>query len=438
MRPVATVSAAFAAALTLALTGCANNFNAATNPQPLALGTIQGQAFGGQQPVSGATIQLYQVGTTGYGAGATPLITGAAVTTAANGSFTITGQYTACTSGSQIYITASGGNPGSGVNNSLALMAGLGLCDNLTTSSFININEITTVGTVWALAPFMTGVNIGAPTTNQAGLVQAMADVNVLTNTTIGSTPGAGLPAGATSPTAEINTLADILASCVNSTGAGDGGPCDRLFANATSRTGVVPTDTVTAAINIATQPSKNVATLLGLSSSTAPFQPTLTAVNDFTIGVVYSVGGFNGPSSVAVDSGNNVWVTNATGNSVTELSHAGLPLSGAAGFIAGAPNAPSAIAIDAAGNAWIANAGNSTVTKLTVAGANATGSPFTGGGLNAPSSIAIDSSGSVWLANRGNGTVTALSSQGVALSPSAGYVPAGVTAATAIAIDPR
>ncbi len=437
MRPLAPIATAAFAAVTLALTGCANNFNTVANSGPVTMATIQGRTFGGQQPVSGATIQLYQVGATGYGSGATPLLTGAAVTTNAAGGFGITGRYT-CTSGTQVYITARGGNPGAGTNNSLALMAGLGLCDNLTSATFININEITTVGTVWALAPFMNGITIGAPTTNQVGLVQAMADVSVLTNTTTGGTPGASLPVGATSPTSEINTLADILASCVNSTGAGDNGACDKLFANATSQAGVVPADTVTAAINMATQPYKNVATLLSLSNAAAPFQPTMAAVNDFTVGVTYSVGGFSTPSALAIDAGGNVWVTNSAGNSVTELSHAGLPLSGTTGFKVGALNAPSAVAIDAAGNAWVANAGNSTVTELSSAGTNVTGSPFSGGGLNAPSSIAIDASGSVWLANRGNGTVTALSAKGAALSPTTGYAPSGLTAPAAVAINPR
>ena len=278
MRPFAPVSAAILAAITLAVTGCANNFNPVASTAPVAFGTIQGRTFGGQQPVSGATIQLYQVGTTGYGAGATALITGTAVTTDTNGNFSITGKYTACTSGSQIYITARGGNPGGGNNASLALMAGLGLCDNLTTSTFISINEVTTVATVWAMAPFMNGTTIGAPATNPAGLAQAMADVAVLYQRLQPERPPArACPTGATSPTSEIDTLADILASCVNSTGTGDGAACDRLFTNATSRTGAVPTDTVTAAINMATQPSKNVTTLFGLSTSTAPFQPTLT-----------------------------------------------------------------------------------------------------------------------------------------------------------------
>lgn len=52
----------------------------------------------------------------------------------------------------------------------LAMMAGLGLCENLTASTYIFINEITSVAAVWALSPFMTGatasVTIGAPSSN--------------------------------------------------------------------------------------------------------------------------------------------------------------------------------------------------------------------------------------------------------------------------------
>jgi len=53
---------------------------------PLAL---NGHVMGGQQPVSGATIQLYAAGSSGYGSASTGLLT-SAVTTDASGSFTIT------------------------------------------------------------------------------------------------------------------------------------------------------------------------------------------------------------------------------------------------------------------------------------------------------------------------------------------------------------
>src|SRR5438445_4103263 len=66
---------------------------------------------GGQQPVSGATLQLYAVGTTGDGSAATALLT-QAVTSDANGNFDITGAYTCPSASTLVYITATGGNPG--------------------------------------------------------------------------------------------------------------------------------------------------------------------------------------------------------------------------------------------------------------------------------------------------------------------------------------
>src|SRR5580693_6047513 len=115
----------------------------------------QGLVHGGQQPVTGATIQLYAVGTTGDGSAATPLLSPAPVSDA-NGGFNISGTYTCPSSSSLVYIVASGGNPGlpPGTNNgALSLMAALGPCGNLSASTFIIINELTTVAAVYSLAP---------------------------------------------------------------------------------------------------------------------------------------------------------------------------------------------------------------------------------------------------------------------------------------------
>jgi len=120
---------------------------------PAALTHISGSVFGGQQPVSGATIQLYSVGTLGAGSPSTPLIA-STVTTNGSGQFNITGTYS-CTSATEVYIVALGGNAGSGTNTTLSLMAALGPCSALTSSTFINMNELTTVAAVYALAPFM-------------------------------------------------------------------------------------------------------------------------------------------------------------------------------------------------------------------------------------------------------------------------------------------
>jgi trimeric autotransporter adhesin len=136
-----------------ALTGCGISHLPTAAKPALAL---SGQVHGGQQPVSGASIQLYEVGTTADGSPSVALLT-PAVTTDSGGGFNITGLYTCSPSTSLVYLAAVGGNPGlaGGVNPNLVLLTALGPCNNLTSSQFININEVTTVAAVAALAPFM-------------------------------------------------------------------------------------------------------------------------------------------------------------------------------------------------------------------------------------------------------------------------------------------
>src|SRR6185312_7664515 len=97
--------------------------------------------------------------------------------------------------------------------------------------------------------------HIGTSSSNTTGLAEAFAAINEIVTTTNGTTPGPALPAGATLPTFEINTLADILEQCINSGGgtAGDSSPCGNLFDLAPNAAGTVyPTDTITAALNMA------------------------------------------------------------------------------------------------------------------------------------------------------------------------------------------
>jgi hypothetical protein len=69
-------------------------------------------------------------------------------------------------------------------------------------------------------------------------------------------------------PVAELNTLADIIAACVNSTGGSapsgisDGSLCRNLFALTPNSSNGYLTDTVTALLNIARNPSQNVTAL--------------------------------------------------------------------------------------------------------------------------------------------------------------------------------
>ena len=402
-------------AVTLLLSGC--NLTQ-TAPFPIEGQSFQGRVMGGQQPIAFSAIALYAAGSTGYGSAftyssGTSLLGTHNVQTDALGNFTITGDYTCPSASTPVYLVATGGNPGSGTNANVALMAALGPCSNLQITTFINVNELTTVASVWALSPFMTGIsNVGTSPTNSIGLVNAFATVNKLVSTTTGITPGPSLPSGATSPTAKINTLGDILAACINSTGGvhGDGSPCGTLFAN-TAVNGVFPTDTITAALNIAQHPNQNVAALNALAVAASPFQPTLgSAPNDFALVVTHTGGGLSSPSGIAVDGSGNVWAANTANNSATKLNNLGASLSGATGFTAGPLSAPNAIAIDPSGNAWLTNQ-NNTVVMLNPGGSSAT--IFSGANFNLPDAIAIDSTGNAWVSNNGNSTLTQITSGG-------------------------
>jgi hypothetical protein len=260
------------------LSGCAMQ-NVAP-PSPVAIPTLKGKVHGGNQPVVGATIQLYAAGTAGYASPAQPLIS-KSVTTDTEGNFTITGDYT-CPSVSgqdtQVYITATGGNPGldgDPDNNALALMTTLGSCSALTSSTSININELTTVAAVWSLAQFMSGyANVGVTSTNYSGLQNAFFTSTQL----VSNYSGLAVPstANTTIPIAELDTLANVLAACVNSTGDTSTAttPCSKLFAATTPTGGTPAADTIGAALNIALNPASRLATRLDSPQPTPPSNP--------------------------------------------------------------------------------------------------------------------------------------------------------------------
>ncbi len=272
-------------------------------PVKVHLSSLSGVVYGGQQPISDSLVQLYAVGTTADGAVATPLIS-ATVTTSdgsgnasnsnANagnrfnalpiGTFTITGDYQCPSASTQVYLVSVGGNPGlaSGTNNpNIAIMAALGSCGNLTPSTYLYVNELTTVGSIAPLANFMSSYGaIGSSPSDAAQLTAAMSEVSEYTNVGTGSVPGPTLPAGYYASSTEIITLGDIIANCVNSAGgvAGDGSYCGQLFTLATPTGGTAPTDTIGAILNIVKNPTLNVCSIFYLVGPSEPFEPTLAA----------------------------------------------------------------------------------------------------------------------------------------------------------------
>ena len=267
-----------------------------------------GSVHGGQQPVNGATIQLYAVGSNGDGSAATPLLT-QPVTSDANGNFSIPGSYSCQSVASLVYIVASGGNPGlaPGTNNTaLNMMAALGRCDSLTSLGFIVINELTTVAAVSVLSPFMLSpANVGSSSADASSLADAFVLASEFVNPSTGSAPGLNVPAGTIVPVAKINTLANVIAVCVNSAGgiAGDGSSCGKLFTLTTPTGATPPSDVITALLNITNNPTQNVVELFNLGPAAAPFQPQLFAAPaDFSIRLTTAgnTGGSSGPVTLS------------------------------------------------------------------------------------------------------------------------------------------
>jgi len=140
---------------------------------------------------------------------------------------------------------------------------------------------MTTVAAVWSLAPFMNSyAALGSGTADEAKLALAFAQASHLVNTATGTAPGAGLPTGYTVPLAEMNTIADVLAVCINSAGgvAGDDSPCGLLFTAVKPATSPAATETIGAALQMAKNDTNNVSGIFDLASPQAPFQPTLSA----------------------------------------------------------------------------------------------------------------------------------------------------------------
>jgi hypothetical protein len=331
-------------------------------------------------------------------------------------------------------------------------MATLGSCGNIGNLPSIVVNEVTTVASVWALAPFLgSGAQVGTSSTNAQGLVNAFANVNNLADLGTGATPGKSAPAGAVIPMAKINTLGNIVAACINSVGTT---ACKPLFTAATPKNGSAPTNTIDAALYLARNPSGSVATLFNTPGPNPPFGPALSAAPpDWTLAVNYSGGGLNAPTSIAVDVSGNVWAANYCGSdspcsSVTELSNTGEPVSTSSGFTAGGELWETyGLAIDISGDIWVTNqqttgvnGGHGSATVLNSAGnvISATGGYFAGG-IDFPIALATDTDGGVstiWVANQADSSASKLTHSGASALSSEPVGMGQLAGPSAVAID--
>ncbi len=442
----------------LLLSGCISMPVATTSSTGSVSGTaVRGRVHGGQNPISGASVYLYSVGTGGYGGkgiaasssnASTSLLSSSGsntlkdasnnyyVTTDSGGNFSITGDYTCPSASTQVYLFAKGGNSGAGANSAIGLLAGLGSCGSLTSSTFVIVNEVSTIATAYALAGFATDathISSSGSTLALQGMANAFAAIpnmeTLSTGVALATTPAGN----GTVWQKGINTLANILASCINT--AQGAGYCTGLLKGETVVGVAAPSETASLAIDIAHYPGSNASTLLEFQSANPPFQPVTTSVNDFTMTISYTGSGLDGQGGLAVDASGNVWVVSYTGNVLSKFGPTGAVLSGSGGFTGNGLNGPNAVAIDASGNAWVVNIGGSSLSEFNTSGSPISGSPYTGGGLNGPQNLAIDQSGHVWAVNYGNFSMSEFGSGGSPITGS-GITTGGLDDPTGVAVD--
>ena len=185
----------------------------------------RGAVHGGQQPITGAAIQVFEVGTAGYGS--TPTLLYSTTTDRRQFQLPIASWSTNCTNvnGGSNSTVQSISPPAAGIrvgaNSAILLMAALGPCNNINTSTFVFVDEVTTVAAAYALGPFMSHsdpTQIGYPVEPNGRYSMPLRQRANLANTATGVANALTPNGKAACPQAEINTLADILAYCVNGT----------------------------------------------------------------------------------------------------------------------------------------------------------------------------------------------------------------------------
>ena len=441
----------------LALTGCGVGRTAAAGTTTLIGGgsaTVHGFVHGGAYPIQNATVLLLETQNNGYGGAAKQL---AATRSDSLGNFNF-GNSLSCDAGQYVYLTVTSGETVSGkVNNNVIQVGVIGSCSvDLANPQDVNVwlSELSTVAAAYALGNFTTIspndssgsqiVNISAPAANNAatpgcssasgamtcqasGLANGFANAYNLVDSVRydGSNPTGqanstflnGANTQAIVPQALLNTLGNILQSCVDSAG-GPGSPCTSLFAAATPPNGAAPQNTLQVALNMARYPTNNVDALFRLQAPVVPFTPDLVTdtigssktLISLSLSIFYTGTGLAGdsglpyPVDIALDAADNAYVLYSKDKSGTTYAALDALAPNGTGLFAGAHQAalpnPAGLALDALGNAWITNdtatggvsAFSTTGTKAgSVLGTLATPNGYAAG-------VAVDKGNSVWV----------------------------------------
>ncbi len=140
-------------------------------------------------------------------------------------------------------------------------------------------------------------------------------------------------------------------------------------------------------------------------------------------------ISGLSSPAQIAVDGKGNVYVADTGNNRIAMTSSAG----GTITALGTGLSAPTGVAVDSLGNLYVADTGNNRILKLPAIGGQQT-LPLLGlSALNAPSRLALDSAGDLFVADTGNSRVVEL-----AVNASAAAVNLGTTTfiPSSVAVD--
>ena len=244
--------------------GCSNMSSTAPVVNSLSTAaTLSGKVHGGNQPVVGATVTLWFAG---QGLTGSTAVKAATTTTDSSGSFSFTKDTLgghdgttptwSCPSGGSplVYVLSKGGNTqNNGVatqnNPAAAFIALYGDCTSVSGSSFVYMSEVTTVATMAAVSQFFNPADdtLKADSTGQQRVVMlnlpntvailadsatGLANASKSIPAQGGGSIAPGVTLTATPETAKINTLANIISSCVNGADATDPA-CATLFSAA-------------------------------------------------------------------------------------------------------------------------------------------------------------------------------------------------------------
>lgn len=461
------------------LTGCGAGTLAGPSATPGF--KINGNVHGGPFPIQGATIRLMETQSNGVWNTATGSYKGQAkqlLSTTSNslGYFTFPDTGWTCDAGQYAYIEVTGGHTTAQINNNVIQIGVIGACSttlaNQTEVDNVNvyISELSTVAAAYALGDFMyigalgtqtdaQTVNISAPAANNsttpgctgsgnaganaltcthAGLGHAFDNAyNLVDSVTYGANQfpsGAArtsIPGNSQSlvPQALINTIGNIMQSCVDSGGGTVGSSyvpgsstssrCGDLFFWATPPNGTNPTNTLQVALNMARNPTTHVDELFKLQPRAVFFTPTMSSdtlsgnssqLMAYTLSIFYTGTGLSGdagmpyPVDVALDEFDNAYVAYSGGN--TGLSYGainGFSPNGNGLFAGGRSaliNNPASLAVDSRSRLFLTNDTNLTTTGDLFYMSSADGSLVRE--INVPNGyaagVAVDMANNVWV----------------------------------------